>query len=1215
MATILEVPSASTNETIPVDLDEVFLTNTYEQLQDVVHLLRNEQASCSLWISLIEACWARGRSRIALEMADEALRSLPDQRDHVPPLCLKANYHLALARKAPKLVPERPMAGPIAPPKDPHHPEFGSQLPVMLKQEYWMRAGKDLENAYRIDPNSRVVRDLQAALAMAQGQLDLASKRWEMILAEEPNHLVALMGKARCQFSQRAFRPALKTYQRVLQLSPQFLPDPRIGIGLCFWMLGDREKARRAWERSMVVHSESTSPSAPLLLGLLHVNASKDPLLRGGDSARASAYERGLVLIQLAFKTDNTSPSAAAMGPLSSQYLSQGGQGASTAALKLAERMLAFADARLLLAEAHLARARALDADPDTAAVSGAEVLASYTRATEANPDLVVAQLGIAGLQIRLDNLPGAIFALEGLIRKHPKCTEALAALAAIQTNLAFQFHAVSDSNGARKSAKESYEAVLRIFKQGKEASGNNADGAGVGGGDRLIAKSERVRTLAEDRDLYLEIARLWSDEQNVERSLNAYIRAAEIEADKGADADDEGGDDLYADASQKPAAAEKDHVDPRIRNNLGVLFFNRRPHSSQSAQSASVQADLYRAQEEFERALGKLGAGIGPDRASCGLDAIETDAVMTASSYNLAVCYEALGEVEKAKKSYELLLGQHKEFVEAKARLALLGIKSRRREQWDESHELIKQALTSQPQNAELRALYTYFLVETGQFKIAREFAKSTLKELSRHDVYALCASGMLYYVDARENKNPAKEAQKDRTAKFTRSAEYFDKALQISPQSAFAAQGLAIALAEGALGNGPLDAAAATAAGTSAGTNGSASTPAAPLTEQQARLRNARDALSILTRVKESVNEASVYINIGHCHFARDEYDRAIENYSMASKRYLHDKSSTVLWYLSRACYHKAVREQSFTDLRRAIEVGQMATDLNPKDLANIFNMAVLKQKGVEILYALQPEKRTSAELNVALEHLQASTALFEQLANDPTKPTPYPAEVPRQRRSYGQSLEKRFEATLATQTEYEQTEQGKIEQARRLREAEQKRRDELEAQRLAQIQRQAEALAEQRRRMREEAEQWTAMSKAWADSDDEDGEGGKKKRGGAGGAGGGGKKRKSTKMKGGDDDGFETAESSDDGGEGGGAERPAKKKRTKKEPKSKSSKSRKSKNATNAGEGKMDVDEQQNDDDEDEDQVRLKVPKKRGKASGQVKSAEFIDSEEDD
>lgn len=661
-------------------------------------------------------------------------------------------------------------------------------------------------------------------------------------------------------------------------------------------------------------HPDSSSPSAPLLLGLLHVNASKNPLPPGGDIARAVEYERGLVLIQQAFKRDNTSSAAAAMGPLSSQYLSQGGPGASAAALKLAERMLAFADARLLVAEAHLARARAIDADPETASFNAAQVLASYTRAVEANPDLTVAHLGVAGVEIRLDHLPNAIFALEGLIRKQPKCVEALAALAAIQTNLAFQFHAVSDSNGARKVAKESYEAVLRIFKQGKEAAtGGGGEVAAAGGGDRLIAKSERVRTLAEDRDLYLEIARLWSDEPNVERSLNAYIRAAEIETDKGNDADEdeeeegaaakgeeEDKDDLYA--MPKP---EKDHVDPRIRNNLGVLFFNRRPHQHQH-QSASVQADLYRAQEEFERALGKLGAGINPaDRSSCGFDPTETDAVMTATSFNLAACYEALGEVDKAKNGYELLLGQHREFVEgafsaclshflfprswqllietrapcvAKARLALLGIKSRRREQWDESHELIKQALTSQPSNAELRALYTYFLVETGQLKLAREFAKSTLKELSRHDVYALCASGALYYIDARENKNPSKEAQKDRTAKYTRSAEYFDKALQISPQCAFAAQGLAIGLAEGALGNGPLDAAATA---TTAGANGSQAA-AAPLTEHQARLRNARDALSILTRVKESLNEASVYINIGHCHFARDEYDRAIENVS---------------------------------------------------------------------------------------------------------------------------------------------------------------------------------------------------------------------------------------------------------------------------------------------------------------------------------------------
>ncbi|BGP07002.1 protein required for normal CLN1 and CLN2 G1 cyclin expression [Rhodotorula toruloides] len=1198
-----EVPLASSNEVIPVSLDDVFSAETeekvHELLTEVVGLLTTEQAATKFWVRLIEECWRQKRWAQALELADTALRAVPHRPDYqpldlVPLYCLKANFNLALARRAPKQRLEDNRTGPISFPRDPHHPEFvrpgmqPSPTGPMLKTEYVIRAGMEINEAERIDPNNKVVLDIKAAWCMVSGALDQARQNFEQILREEPTNLMALMGRARIQFSQRAFRPALKTYQEVLRLAPNFLPDPRIGIGLCFWMLGDREKARKAWERSMQVNPNSSSPSAPLLLGLLHLNASKDPLLPGGPASRSAAYERGLTLIQAAFKKDNTSAGAAAMGPIASHLLLQGGPLAAQNALKLAERMLSFADARLLLAEAHLARARALDADPSTAEFGGALILQSYQRAIEANPDLVMAHLGAGAMCVRMDQHPQAIFAFETVLRRHPKCIEALVCLASIHTHLAFTFHAVSDASGARKSAKEAYEQVLRVFATGKEAVGS-----GEGGGDRGIAKSERVRVLAEDRDLFIEIAKLWSDELSVERSLQAYQQAARIEADK-AEAEREerelkAEDDLYA-TQQLQEDVGPDAVDPRIRNNIGVLLFNRRPLSSSSAANGS-NSHLIRAQEQFEAALEKAGEMFA--KAGGVLNGGELDAVMTTVSYNLAACYEALGDLEKARSGWESLLSGHREYVDAKARLALLGLKSRT--EWDSAHDLIKQALTSSSQNAELRALYIYFLFETGAYANARDFARATLKEISRHDVYALCASGLLCYFEARENKKQGKEAQRDRVAKFTRAAEFYDKALQLQPQCAFAAQGLAIGIAEGTLGNGPTEA------------NGAAANPAAPgqpaqpLTEHQARLRNARDALGVLAKVKESVNEASVYVNIGHCHFARDEYDKAIENYATASRRYLNNKSSTVLWYLSRAYYHKSVREQNFGDLQHAIEVGQEAMDLYPKDLANLFNMAVLKQKGVEILYALPAEKRTSAELHAAFDHLQASNALFDELAADPTQVPPYEKEVPRQRRSYGRSLESRFQAILETQQAYEETEQGKLEQARRLREAEQKKREEAEAERLAQIQRQAEALAEQRRRMREEAEQWAAMSKEWADSDDEDG---KKKRGG------GGKKRKSTKMKGGDDEGL--AETTDSEGE---VDKPAKKKRAKKEKKEKTSKKGKGKAAAgDEASGRMAVDEQY---DEDGEEMPVKAPRRRkGKSSGQVKSAEFIeDSDEDE
>lgn len=207
-----------------------------------------------------------------------------------------------------------------------------------------------------------------------------------------------------------------------------------------------------------------------------------------------------------------------------------------------------------------------------------------------------------------------------------------------------------------------------------------------------------------------------------------------------------------------------------------------------------------------------------------------------------------------------------------AKARLALIALSTQGKErnaQLDRAHALIKEALTSTSSHPELRALYTYFLIETSSLRTAREFTLSTLKELNRYDVYALCAAGLVTYLDAREIREPPpdhpeyeklkKDTSKVRQAKFLRAAEYFEKALQMYPQCAFAAQGLAIGIAENTIGTG---------------VEGTALAPAA------VQQKNTRDALNILTKVKESVNDGSVYINIGHCHFLREEFDRAIEN-----------------------------------------------------------------------------------------------------------------------------------------------------------------------------------------------------------------------------------------------------------------------------------------------------------------------------------------------
>lgn len=144
---------------------------------------------------------------------------------------------------------------------------------------------------------------------------------------------------------------------------------------------------------------------------------------------------------------------------------------------------------------------------------------------------------------------------------------------------------------------------------------------------------------------------------------------------------------------------------------------------------------------------------------------------------------------------------------------------------------------------------------------KFAKDFVFATLKDFNRHDIYSLCAAGWILYHQARESKDQSKRGVEDRRTTFQRATEFYEKALQLDGSCAVAAQGLAIVTAEDALGN-----------------------MMGGVTPDD-RMRNAREALEIFAKVRESVNGGGVYVNMGHCYYARDELDRAIESVSPSS------------------------------------------------------------------------------------------------------------------------------------------------------------------------------------------------------------------------------------------------------------------------------------------------------------------------------------------
>lgn len=456
------------------------------------------------------------------------------------------------------------------------------------------------------------------------GRFDEAFRIYDHILTKCPQHLFALMGKARILYVRRQFRASLKLYQSVLSVAPNFLPDPRIGIGLCFWNLGDHNLARKAWLRSTRKNPGKDSSGASLLLGLSYINAARNPRL--DEEERADTYSAGVQFIQQAWASDKTCAATAAA--LSGYFLVSSTKWDTV--IKLAELAIQHGDARAVISEGQLSIARALHAQdkPD-------EATRHYLLAAEANPDQTVASLGVGQMYIQKRDFPSAINTYENILRKQPQCVEALASLAALQARSTLSASAASTEASPDKiKARELYDQLVTMF-QAKTGTSHT-----MGGLDPL---GPRLQQIARDPDLYIEIARLWTGD-DLSKALNAYRQSLSVRKDMEEDED-------KADASQ--GASSGSTIPPQLLCNIGSLEYARQQfESAQERFEEAIRLDL-----ERQRA-GEKSAAL----------AAEGDAVMMTLMYNLGIVMEARGQKEEAIQLYEQrLLARHPEFIEGK--------------------------------------------------------------------------------------------------------------------------------------------------------------------------------------------------------------------------------------------------------------------------------------------------------------------------------------------------------------------------------------------------------------------------------------------------------------------------------------------------------------------------------------------------------------------
>lgn len=269
-----------------------------------------------------------------------------------------------------------------------------------------------------------------------------------------------------------------------------------------------------------------------------------------------------------------------------------------------------------------------------------------------------------------------------------------------------------------------------------------------------------------------------------------------------------------------------REQLNPQLLNNIGCFQFQLEKFDA--------------AREVFQIAL---NACVNAGKRDESLD---TDALVTTISFNLARTYEADGMLDSAKQVYEQLLERHEDYTDARARLAYIDL---RQNPSGDGPKTMASLYETDSMNLEVRSLFGWYLnrAKKRTTNIAEDqeqrHYKHTLQHHDKHDRYALTGMGNLYLTTAREMRRGTDSERQKRSKMYEKAVEFYDKALQLDPQNAYAAQGIAIAIIEDK--------------------------------------KELSSGLSIFSKVKNTLRDSSVCVNLGHAFADLKQFSRSIESY----------------------------------------------------------------------------------------------------------------------------------------------------------------------------------------------------------------------------------------------------------------------------------------------------------------------------------------------
>ncbi|KAJ6127520.1 Tetratricopeptide TPR2 [Penicillium sp. IBT 18751x] len=969
----IDIPASSFDSEV-----EVSLLDLPEDPTELCTLLENERAAKNFWVIIALAYAKRKQIDHAIDILNKGLASVAHgaTKEKLGLLGWVCWLLMLKSRQAPRVAPEG---------------ELYSE--AKTKDHYLQLATSTLNEASRLNPAypplflaRGVLCLLRASLypprAARPGAIDTSERaealRQALKCFDESSkafggrNIMAILGRARAHYMLGRYAEALDGYQKVLMKVPHLTdPDPRIGLGCCLWQLGFKDQAKAAWERSLALNPESKVANILLAVYYLYDSSRRSTT----DPMFGSLYKVAMTqYTQKAFKLDKEYPMTCALFGsyflLRKQY---------PTVETLARKAIEHTDVMPIASDGWYLLGRKAHYEGDV--TKAAEF---YNRSDQArgggDKGYLPAKFGAVQMQVTNKDFDGAKFRLEKIVQQS-RNPEAMILLAALHAEEIFALQ----KSGSKDDKSSEIKRAIGLLES-----------------VRSMWKDEKLK-LTPDESVLVYLARLY-ESSAPDKSMQCLTQLEELQIagiPESAHPDIDNADDLKA--------ALRESLPPQLLNNMGCFLYQNEKIALargmfQSALNACVQS------EERE-------------------DGSDNDALVTTISYNLGRTYEAADMWDEAKKVYEGLLERHSNYTEANARLTYIAL---RQSPTDEGPKKMSKLYETDSSNLEVRALFGWYLskskkrvVNLAEDQEQRHF-KHTLQYHDKHDRYALTGMGNVHLLAARDMRRETEAEKEKRRTTYRRAVEFFDKALQLDPKNAYAAQGIAIALVDDK--------------------------------------KDHSSAVQIFSKIRDTLKDASVYLNLGHVYAELRQFSRSIEHYETALAK---DRSRDVqiLACLGRVWWLKGKQEMNLAAMKTALDYAQRAREVSPTQLHLQFNVAFVQNQIASLAYSLQPTQKSLQDVQEAAEGLKEAIETFDRISKE--KNPPYPSQALEQRANMGRTISKQLDRAMQSQKEYEEKNAAKLQQAREAREAAQKKREE-------ELRKAQEVEMERKRRIAEERQQ---------------------------------------------------------------------------------------------------------------------------------------------